>query len=308
MIEQDAVQQLKEKTLQEYQRAGGIWDLALGLAIILFGVSVNLNFSYMYGIFALVIVNMFRDLQKRFIYPRLGRAEFYEKGKKQGLIFWGILYSMFFLCAVGLTDYWNGIITFYLSILWVLLIILGGFLRRIIFFIYGCAVFVPLLLASLITNSIALIVITVASVVLTYIVLKLFVHDRTMLEPAKTRAGITAHLFVAFAALGLAGYLILKHFNPEQTASLIAKLTVYKYFYLGLATSVVVFVIGFALKLKSFYWYAVILAMLSIVWRLQLLPRPYFIAVFMLFGVIVMGYRLIHLQKFIRDNPVLEKE
>ncbi len=307
MIEKDAVEQLKEKAQIDYHRAVGMWDLVLGLAIVLFGAQMGMKFSYGFVIFGISVGFGIREFQKRVIYPRLGRVEFNEKGKKQGQLSWIILYTMVLLCVVGLMDYWNSTMKFYLSILWVLFIIFGGFLRRTIFYIYGCAVFVTLFMTFFITNSIVLLVITVAAVVLTYILLRVFVYDRIVLEPAKTRAGITAHLFVGVAAMGLAGYLVLRHFNPEQTASIIAQMTVYKYFYLGIATTIVVFLIGFAYRLKSFYLYSAVLAVLSIVWKFHVLPRPYFIGVFMLFGIIVLSYRLALLRKFLRDNPVLDK-
>jgi len=84
-------------------------------------------------------------------------------------------------------------------------------------------------------------------------------------------------------------------------------MTVYKYFYLGIATSIVVFLIGFAYRLKSFYLYSAVLAALSVVWKFRILPHPYFLGVFILFGIIVMVYRLVLLRKFLKDNPVLDK-
>jgi len=202
MIEKNILEQLKEKAQLDYQRAVGMWDLVLGLAIVLFGAQMGLKYSYGFVIFGLSVGFGIREFQKRVIYPRLGRAEFNEKGKKQGQLSGIFLYMMTIPCVFGLTDYWNGTMKFYLSILWVLLNILGGFLRRTIFYIYGCAVFVPLVLAFFITNPVVMLMITVAALVLIYILLRLIAYDRIGLEPAKTRAGITAHSFVVLPLLG----------------------------------------------------------------------------------------------------------
>ncbi len=317
MIETDMIEQLKEKTRIEYQRALCIWDLPLGLMIIVYAISVSMHNNYAFAIFYGIIFFSVNQAQKKYIFPRLGRVEFDKKAKKQDRLFLIILAYLFFMTGVPVyliklkagTDL--GLnpqsLTLYLSVMCTLIIALGGFLRRTLLYIYGGAVYIPIILGLYFPNPVIIIAVTGLALAIAYVLLKLFVYDWSGLDQAQQRPGIVGHFLVGFTAVFFMAYIIVNHFNPELIKAMETIIFANANVFRGILVAGVIFLIAYAYRIKSFFWYSGAIVILTIIWSLHIMSRYYFISLFMLFGISVMIYRLFELERFIREHPVPER-
>jgi hypothetical protein len=281
MIEKDVIEQLKENTRIEHQRALGIWDLPLGMLIFVFGLQALLHGGDIFGFLLIPAYLLFYDARKRYILPRLGIAEFDSKSKKQNMIFFIILsYLLVSLAAVtvlidiktGKGSHVNpGSMTYYMSLFCAAIVCAGGFLRRTIFYIYGSVAMIPLILGLNHPNQAFVFGMTVLIFIATSALLRLFVYDWTGLDKAQQKPGIVGHYLVGFIALGLMVKLFFAHNYPGETNTITAQIMSFSNFYAGIITSGLVFLVGYAYSIKSFYWYAPVILLFSIVYRLQIM-------------------------------------
>lgn len=316
MIEQDMIEQLREKTRAEYQRALCIWDLPLGMMIIFYGIMTSMRNYMAWGIMMIPILRMIPDAQKKYIFPRLGRVEFDKKAKKQDRLFIIILASLFFMTGVPVyliklkTGSEFGLypepLILYLSVLCTVIIALGGFLRKTLLYIYGGAVFIPIILGLFFPNPLMVIAATALVLIITFVLLKLFVYDWSGLDQAQQRPGIVGHYLVGFTALFFMTYVIVNHFKPEFIKALDTIVFANANIFKGVLVAGVIFLIAYAFSIRSFFWYSGAIVILTVIWSLHIMSRYYFIGLFMLFGVFVMMYRLFELERFIRQNPRID--
>lgn len=318
MIEKDMIEQLREKTRSEYQRALCIWDLPLGMLIIFYGVQISMYSKFVFAVMLIPIIRMIPDAQKKYIFPRLGRVEFDNKAKQQDRLFLIILAYLFCMTvvpvyliklkagsALGLNP---DSLTLYLSVFCTVIIAAGGFLRRTLLYIYGGAVFIPIIFGLYFPNPVLIVVATAVVLIITFVLLKLFVYDWSGLDQAQQRPGIVGHYLVGFTALFFLTYIIMKHFNPELVSTLVRIANANANVFKGVIVAGLIFLIGYAFSIKSFFWYSGAIVILTVIWSLHIMSRYYFIGLFMLFGIFVMIYRLFELERFIRHNPLWEKE
>lgn len=189
-----------------------------------------------------------------------------------------------------------------------MIIAAGGFLRRTLLYIYGGAIFIPIIFGLYFPQPVLVIAFTAIILIITYALLKLFVYDWTGLDQAQQRPGIMGHYLVGFIALFFLAYITMNHLNPELVRSLVRIANANANIFKGIIVAAVIFLIGYAFSIKSFFWYSGVLVILTLIWSLHILSRYYFIALFMLFGISIMVYRLFELERFIRKNPVIEEE
>jgi len=316
MLEQDLIEHIKEKTRKEYQQQLGIWDLPLAMLILLYCFQTIMHIHYVFAIMVVPIIRTVYTSQKKYVFPRLGRVEFDSKVKKQNRLFLIILCYLLFsvLAAVVFVSYKTGkgshvnpgSLTLPLSLVSAVVVALGGFMRRTVLYIYASVIMLPLVLGLYYPASSIIAIVTAFTIVTTSALLKLYVYDWTGLDKAQQRPGITGHYLVGFIALGVMIKLIFTQINPALVQAFTAQTMVFKNSYAGILTAGLIFLVGYAFSIKSYYWYSGVIVMFSIVYRLQLMSRFYFIWLFMLFAIGILIYRFIILERFVRLNPKLD--